>query len=106
MEWILLTIGLLLLAYLIIRPTSNFTPHTLSLQDVNPTNSLPERFPMSFLLHFFHPQEPFYSPDRDYIWDPYHRRWIRNHSGDGWVGLILGIILCIGLLWILGIIGK
>lgn len=104
MEWILLMLGLLGLAYMLIRLTDT-AKKALATQGVNATNSLPEHRQQFFLLQFFHPQEPFYSPRRGYIWDPYSRRWIRNHEGDGWMGFLFGIIICFGLLWMLGIIG-
>lgn len=61
----------------------------------------PERSMFAFLRFYFHPPGPFSSPE-GYIWDPNRRRWIPNRSGDGLLGLVLGILVTLGLLSLLG----
>ena len=44
-------------------------------------------------------QEPMYSPDRHYIWDPYTHRWVRHPRGSGWLGTIISLVLAVALIY-------
>ncbi len=108
MEWIILTVGLLVMAYLIFRPNHHAFAFELILNAEKDTEqkALPDHLLYPLLYRFFYPQDPFYSPNRGYIWDPYKRRWVRNYSGDGWLGVLAGIIVCLVVLWLLGVLGS
>lgn len=44
----------------------------------------------------YYQQGPIFSPDKRYIWDGQHQRWIPNNGGLG-IGLIIGLAIGIGL---------
>lgn len=59
----------------------------------------------SYYPPHYPPREPLFSPDGDYVWDSYRRRWIRHRpggAGDGIWKFLFVVLVIIGLLRLLG----